>query len=448
MDDRTYLCIDLKSFFASVECVERGLDPMTTRLVVADPERSEGTICLAVSPALRQLGVRNRCRVFQIPKHIDYIMAPPRMRKYIDYAAEIYGIYLRHIAPEDIHVYSIDEAFLDVTRYLPRYGFTPREMALFLMEQIHTRLGIRAACGVGTNLYLAKIALDITAKRAADFIGILDEAAYRETLWDHRPITDFWRVGAGTARRLARLGIDTMRGVARADEDALYREFGVDAELLIDHAWGREPTTIADIHAYRAKSASLTSGQVLMRDYTFAEGKLIVREMLDALCLDMAAQHVVTKSVSLAVGYSGRFRAEPAKGTAHLDAETCADRAIIPAVLQLYERIVDRSKGIRRVTLSCNDLVAECAQEQLSLFDTADHAALEKNRAIQQAVLEIRQKYGKNAVLKGMDLEPAATARERNGQIGGHKSGEADSGAHAGRRPREAVRPVLGAAGS
>ena len=493
---RSYIAIDLKSFYASVECHERGRDPLQTNLVVADPTRTDKTICLAVSPSLKQYGIPGRPRLFEVveqmkivngrrqahaPHHhfrgksddaaalardarlyADYIVAPPRMHLYMEYSQRIYRIYLKYIAPEDIHIYSVDEVFIDATAYLGTYHMTAHDLALRMVREVLQETGITATAGIGTNLYLAKIAMDIVAKHMpADKDGVriafLDERSYREKLWAHRPLQSFWRVGRGTAKKLARYGIFTMGDIARCslgqktdfyNEDLLYKLFGVNAELLIDHAWGREPTTIADIHAYRAKSASLTSGQVLMRDYTFAEGKLIVREMLDALCLDMAAQHVVTKSVSLAVGYSGRFRAEPAKGTAHLDAETCADRAIIPAVLQLYERIVDRSKGIRRVTLSCNDLVAECAQEQLSLFDTADHAALEKNRAIQQAVLEIRQKYGKNAVLKGMDLEPAATARERNGQIGGHKSGEADSGAHAGRRPREAVRPVLGAAGS
>ena len=424
METRSYLCIDLKSFYASVECVERGLDPMTTDLVVADPERSTGTICLAVSPSLKAKGVKNRCRVFEIPQGLSYIMAPPRMQKYIDYAADIYRIYLRYLAPEDIYVYSIDEAFLDVTPYLRRMGKTPREMAVFLMDRIQQELGLRSTAGVGSNLYLAKIALDITAKHAADFIGELDEDSYRKLLWDHRPLTDFWRIGPGISRRLQRMGIYTQRQITEASEDRLYREFGVDAELLIDHAWGREPTTMADIKHYAPKSRSLTSGQVLWRDYSFEEGQVIVKEMLDLLCLDLVDQGLVTDSVGIMVGYSNALHAEPVSGTARLDLETNADRVIIPAVLEVYRRIVDPAKPIRRFNFSCNDLHPDLGNQQFSLFLGVDGDALVRNRKIQQAVLGIRKKYGKNAMLKGVDFEPAATTRERNRQIGGHKSGE------------------------
>lgn len=279
-----YLVIDLKSFYASVECVERGLDPMTTNLVVADPERTDKTICLAVSPSMKALGVRNRCRVFEIPPDVDYIMAEPRMQKYIDYAADIYAIYLRYIAPKDIHVYSIDEAFLDITPYLERYHRTPREMALFLMGRISEEIGVRSTAGIGTNLYLAKIALDITAKHSPEFIGELTEESYREELWDHRPLTDFWRIGRGISDKLASRGIFTMRQLAMADEDMLYRLFGIDAELLIDHAWGRESTTIEDIKAYKPKVNSLSQGQVLMRNYDKDETRIIVREMMETMC--------------------------------------------------------------------------------------------------------------------------------------------------------------------
>ena len=424
METQSYLCIDLKSFYASVECVERGLDPMTTDLVVADPERSTGTICLAVSPSLKAKGVKNRCRVFEIPQGLSYIMAPPRMQKYIDYAADIYRIYLRYLAPEDIYVYSIDEAFLDVTPYLRRMGKTPREMAVFLMDRIQQELGLRSTAGVGSNLYLAKIALDITAKHAADFIGELDEDSYRKLLWDHRPLTDFWRIGPGISRRLQRMGIYTQRQITEASEDRLYREFGVDAELLIDHAWGREPTTMADIKHYAPKSRSLTSGQVLWRDYSFEEGQVIVKEMLDLLCLDLVDQGLVTDSVGIMVGYSNALHAEPVSGTARLDLETNADRVIIPAVLEVYRRIVDPAKPIRRFNFSCNDLHPDLGNQQFSLFLGVDGDTLVRNRKIQQAVLGIRKKYGKNAMLKGVDFEPAATTRERNRQIGGHKSGE------------------------
>lgn len=423
MEPRSYLCIDLKSFYASVECVERGLDPMTTDLVVADPERSDKTICLAVSPSLKAKGVKNRCRVFEIPKGLDYIMAPPRMQKYIDYAAEIYRIYLRYLSPEDIYVYSIDECFLDVTPYLRLLGKTPREMALFLMGRIQEELGLRSTAGVGTNLYLAKIALDITAKHAADFIGELDENTFRKTLWDHRPLTDFWRIGPGIARRLGRMGITTQRQITEANEDRLYREFGVDAELLIDHAWGREPTTLADIHRYTPRSRSITSGQVLMRDYSFEEGRLIVKEMLDLMCLELVDQGLVTDSVSIMVGYSNALHEEPVNATVHLDLETNADRVIIPAVLEVYERIVDPNKPIRRFNFSFNQLREDVGEQQTCLFSSVDGDMLARNRKIQEAVLGIRKKYGKNAMLKGMNFEPAATTRERNRQIGGHKSG-------------------------
>ena len=428
MERLWYLCIDLKSFYASVECVERGLDPMTTNLVVADPARSEKTICLAVSPSMKALGVRNRCRVFEIPKQIEYIMAEPRMQKYIDYAAAIYGIYLQYIAKEDIHVYSIDEAFLDVTGYLSAYQTTAYGLARRLMDEIAQQVGVRAACGIGANLYLAKIALDITAKHAPDFIGILDEAAYRETLWDHQPLTDFWRVGKGTAQRLARYGITTMRQIAHADEDLLYRLFGVDAELLIDHAWGREPVTIADIKAYRPKSNCLTSGQVLMRDYSFEEGRLIVQEMMDLLCLDLVEKELVTQSITIYVGYANALQTAPAHGTASLPRATSADSVLVPAAAQLYERIADPRKPVRRVNISCNHVVPENQQEwqQLSLFDenAADEARLARNKQVQKAVLQVKKRFGKDAILKGMNLREGATTRERNHQIGGHKSGE------------------------
>jgi DNA polymerase V len=423
MGEKAYLCIDLKSFYASVECVERGLDPMTTDLVVADPERGGGTICLAVSPSLKAKGVKNRCRVFEIPRGMDYIMAPPRMQKYIDYAAEIYRIYLRYLAPEDVYVYSIDECFLDVTPYLRLMGKTPREMARFLMGKIQEELGLRSTAGVGTNLYLAKVALDITAKHAADFLGELDEASFREKLWDHRPLTDFWHIGPGIARHLGRMGIYTQRQITEACEDRLYQAFGIDAELLIDHAWGREPTTLADIRRYTPQSRSITSGQVLWRDYSFEEGQLIVKEMLDLLCLELVDQNLVTDSVSLMVGYSNALHEEPVGGTARLDLETNADRVITPAVLEVYRRIVDPQKPVRRVNLSCNRLREDSGVQQTSLFCSVSGDLLTRNHKIQEAVLKIRKKYGKNAMLKGMNFEPAATTRERNRQIGGHKSG-------------------------
>ncbi len=420
MKQRTYLCIDLKSFYASVECVERGLDPMLTNLVVADPERSEKTICLAITPAMKKLGIKNRCRVFEIPKDVSYIMAVPRMQKYIDYAAEIYAIYLKYIAKEDIHVYSIDEAFMDVTDYLPMYGISARQLGQRIMDDIYKQMGIHATCGIGTNLYLCKVALDITAKHSKDFIGELTEESFQKTLWDHRPLTDFWRVGAGTVNRLASVGILTMRDIVQADEDLLYHLFGVDAELLIDHAWGKEPCTMRDIKEYKAQSNGISSGQVLMRDYSYEEGKLVVKEMMDLLCLDLVEKGLVTGSVTLHVGYSNRLNVKSAHGTASLDMETNADILLVPEVEKLYERIVDPQYPVRRFNLSCNHVVPE-EYRQYNLF--VDAANLERNRRMQKAVLEIKQKFGKNAVLKGMNLEESATTQERNRQIGGHKSG-------------------------
>lgn len=418
--NKIYLCIDLKSFYASVECVERGWDPLTARLVVADPERSEKTICLAVSPALKQMGVPNRCRVFQIPKEIPYKMAPPRMQLYIDYAAEIYGVYLKYIAKEDIQVYSIDEAFLDVTDYLHLYQMTAVELGRKIMQDILDTTKIPAACGVGTNLYLAKVALDIMAKHETDRIAYLDEARYREKLWKHKPLTDFWRVGRGTVERLSNMGICTMKEIAHARESLLYKAFGIDAELLIDHAWGREPVTLADIKAYRPKNTSFSSGQVLPRDYEYEEGVLVVKEMADLLCLDLVDQGLVTSHISLVIGYSNQKCFEPAKGSTTLRSATSSNRRLLSYVEQLYRRIVRPGAYIRRITLTYTGVMAEDYQ-QFDLF--SDPEETEKDVKAQRAAISIKQRYGKNAILKGMNLEESATTIERNGQIGGHKSG-------------------------
>lgn len=418
--NKIYLCIDLKSFYASVECVERGWDPLTARLVVADPERSEKTICLAVSPALKQMGVPNRCRVFQIPKEIPYKMAPPRMQLYIDYAAEIYGVYLKYIAKEDIQVYSIDEAFLDVTDYLHLYQMTAVELGRKIMQDILDTTKIPAACGVGTNLYLAKVALDILAKHETDRIAYLDEARYREKLWKHKPLTDFWRVGRGTVERLSNMGICTMEEIAHARESLLYKSFGIDAELLIDHAWGREPVTIADIKAYRPKNTSFSSGQVLPRDYSYEEGILVVKEMADLLCLDLVDQCLVTSHISLVIGYSNQKCFEPARGSTTLRSATSSNRRLLSYVEQLYRRIVRPGAYIRRITLTYTGVMTEDYQ-QFDLFSNPEET--EKDVKAQRAAISIKQRYGRNAILKGMNLEESATTIERNGQIGGHKSG-------------------------
>ena len=444
-DSPVYLCIDLKSFYASVECVERGLDPMTAHLVVADPERSSGTLCLAVSPALKALGVKNRCRVYEIPKGLDYITARPQMRHYIDCAAEIYAVYLQYLAPEDIHVYSIDEAFLDVTHYLTLYRMTAKELGIELMSAILDRTGIRSACGIGTNLYLAKVALDITAKHSPDFIGILTEDTYRELLWKHRPLTDFWRIGPATERKLARYGIFTMGELARTSEtDAqlFYRLFGIDAEILIDHAYGREPVRMQDIKNYQNKSRAFSSGQVLLRDYSWEEGLLITKEMMQELCLEMTDKQAVTDCLTLHVSYSHSWRdsrglpAASSHGSTSLSFPSSADTLWLQEAEQLYRRIVQPGIPIRRINLTCGRIVpADSALpcRQYSLFDTEGNFTAdietarreeERSRRMQTTVLEIRKRYGKNAVLKGMNLEEGATGMERNRQIGGHRSGE------------------------
>lgn len=420
MEERTYMCIDLKSFYASVECVQRGWDPMTTNLVVADLERTEKTICLAVSPAMKALGVPGRCRVFEIPKNIKYFAAPPRMQLYIDCSAEIYAIYLRYIAKEDIHVYSIDEVFMDVTEYLPMYRMTARELGKTIMNDILKSTGVTATCGIGTNLYLAKVALDITAKHVEDHIGELTEESYCQTLWNHKPLTDFWRIGRGLSQRLQNVGIYTMGDLAHADEDMLYRMFGVDAELMIDHARGRETTLMKDIKAYKSKTNSISSGQVLGCDADYETGKLLVKEMVDLLCLELVDKGLVTDSLTLYVGYNNRYDQKAANGTAAIPVTTSSARKITESAVQLYERITDRHTPIHRLNLTFNNVVDEIYQ-QYDLF--TDPAELEKEHRLQQAMLDIKDKYGKNAILKGMNLEQGATTMERNRQIGGHKSG-------------------------
>ena len=444
-EHRAYIIIDLKSFYASVECVERGLDPMTAKLVVADPDRSSGTICLAVSPALKALGVKNRCRVYEIPSHIDYIMAPPQMQHYLDCSAEIYEVYLQYVSKEDIHVYSIDEAFLDVTDYLDLYHMTPKELGVEIMNAILDKTGIRSSCGIGTNLYLAKIALDITAKHSPDFIGILDEDRYMATLWDHRPLTDFWMIAGGISRRLAGMGIYTMRdiaGMAMADDSLLYSEFGINAEILIDHAFGREPVKIRDIKDFKIKSKSLSSNQVLLRDYTYEEAKVVINEMTDRLCLLMAQRGLATDSITLLVVYSHSwagpdgFPAQPSKGTARARFVNRSDETWRSLIMEKYEQTARRDAPIRTIGLWCNRVrdLDSCCYQYSFISDNGSFAEdfleeprrQDRSRRMQEAVLDIRARYGANAVMKGASLLEAGTMMERNDQIGGHKSGKMD----------------------
>lgn len=417
---RVYFVIDMKSFYASVECVERGLDPMTTRLVVADETRTEGSVCLAVSPAMKELGVKNRCRLYEIPKNIDYIIAPPRMKKYIEYSAEIYGVYLKFIDKEDIHVYSIDECILDVTDYLKIYNLKAKEFALKLMQEIKDKVGVPSSVGIGTNMYLAKIALDITAKHSADKIGWLTEDKYIKTLWNHKPLTDFWQVSNGTVKRLAKYGIYDMEGIATADENILYKEFGVNAELLIDHAWGRESCLMSDIKSYRSKSRSISSSQILPCNYNFDEAKLIMREMIQNGCYELYKQGYVTDLFQIFVGYGDKKEGN-AKGGTRMSVTTNLYSIISNYAEKLFDQIVDKNRPVRKIGYNFADLLPQ-DNEQFDLFTDISH--VEKEKRLVESILSVQDKYGKNSILKGLDLEEKATQRERNASIGGHKSGE------------------------
>lgn len=500
MSEKIYLCIDLKSFYASVECIQRGLDPMHTNLVVADSSRTEKTICLAVSPALKEFGVSGRARLFEViervklvnarrrldaPNHcftessydtlqlkedpaleLSFITAPPQMALYMETSAKIYEIYLRYVAPEDIHVYSIDEVFIDLTGYLRVYRTSARELAMQMIREVYSKTGITATAGLGSNLYLAKIAMDIMAKRMKPDkhgarIAQLDEMEYRRQLWDHRPLTDFWRIGKGYVKRLEKIGLYTMGDVARCslgnsndfhNEELLYRTFGVNAELLIDHAWGIEPCTIADIKAYRPSANSISSGQVLHCPYSNEKAKLIVREMIDLLVLDLVEKRLVTDQIVLTVGYDidnltdpviskaykgpvitdhyGRKIPKYSHGTVNLGQHISSTKVIVDAVMDLFASISDPLLLVRRLTIAANHVLPESQaalekpMQQLSLFEESEQEQLDlqRERNAQEAILSIRRKYGKNAILKGMNFKEGATTRDRNGQIGGHKA--------------------------
>lgn len=503
MPERSYIAIDLKSFYASVECMQRGLDPMTTNLVVADESRTEKTICLAVSPSLKSYGVPGRPRLFEVvqkikavnnqrkwkaPKKtlvgesynntelqarpelaVSYIVAPPQMAKYMEVSTQIYNVYLKYISPEDIHVYSIDEVFIDATHYLGTYKCTAHELAIRMIRDVLATTGITATAGIGTNMFLCKVAMDIVAKKMpADKDGVriaeLDEMSFRQQLWNHRPLTDFWRVGKGYAKKLEENGMFTLGDVALESmtehgEDRLYKLFGVNAELLIDHAWGWEPCTIEEIKKYKPSTNSLGSGQVLHCPYDNEKARLIVHEMTDLLVLDLVEKHLVTDQLVLTVGYDienltdpkisryytgpvtsdhyGRQIPKHAHGTVNLDRQTSSTRIIVEAMLGLFDRIVDKKLLVRRVNISANRVVNESTvdtsapMEQMDLFtdyeelerkQKAEQAALEREKKAQKAIIELRKKYGKNAVLKGMNLQEGATTKDRNEQVGGHKA--------------------------
>ena len=417
---RTYLCIDLKSFYASVECVDRGLDPFKDNLVVADPERSRTTICLAASPAIKALGVPSRCRVYEIPKNIQYTMAPPRMKRYMDVSAQIYGIYLRRISAQDIHVYSIDECFIDATPYLSLYRTDARSLAQQLMDDVREECGICATAGIGTNLFLAKVALDVTAKHVDDHIGYLDEREFRRKIWHHRPITDIWGIGPGIARRLLQYNVQDLAGITQVDERFLHKEFGVNAEYLIDHAWGYEPCTMADIHAYRPHGHSTSNGQVLARDYSFTEARTVLTEMATASALDLVEKHLVCDSVALYVGYSLDDAGAPSAGAARkLGMLTNSRAELMGRVLEIYDEVCDRDRAVRRLSVSLGGLTDE-KHATHTLFDNV--AAEEAEHSLSAATLAVQRKFGKNALLRGVSLREEATQRERNQQVGGHRA--------------------------
>ena len=501
MKEKLYAAIDLKSFYASVECVERGLDPLTTNLVVADISRTEKTICLAVTPSLKAHGISGRARMFEVVEQvrqvnalrqqnapgrklagsswdakalekdptlaIDYIVAPPQMALYMRYSAKIYEIYLKYVAPEDIHVYSIDEVFLDLTPYLRVSGLTVEEYVRRMVTDVLEQTGITATAGIGTNLYLCKVAMDIVAKHIpADEHGVrlaqLDEMSYRRLLWDHRPLTDFWRVGRGYAKRLEKCGLYTMGDIARCslggpndfyNEELLYRQFGINAQLLIDHAWGWEPCTLREIKAYRPSTNSISSGQVLHCPYSWEKAKLITREMTDSLTLDLVEKGLVTDQLVLTVGYDienltnpeiaktysgpvvtdhyGRQVPKHGHGTVNLEEYTASTRTLTKAMMELYDRVADPNLLVRRITIAACRVIPEkkCRKEceQLDLFTDLEQKqreqkTLEREKCRQKAVIGIKQKYGKNAILRGMNLQEGATARQRNGQVGGHKA--------------------------
>ena len=497
MKEKQYIAIDLKSFYASVECLQRGLDPMTTNLVVADPSRTEKTICLAVTPSLKSFGVSGRARLFEVVERVrqinsarkaaspgriltgsswdytalnanpslavDYIVAPPQMALYMQTSTAIYQVYLKYVAPEDIHVYSIDEVFIDATPYLKTYGLTAREFAQKLIREVLQNYGVTATAGIGTNLFLCKVAMDIVAKHIpADEHGVriaeLDEMRFRRELWAHRPLTDFWRVGRGYARKLEQHGLFTMGDIARQslqNEDLLYKLFGINAELLIDHAWGYEPCTIADIKSYRPESNSLSSGQVLHCPYTAEKAKLVLREMADLLVLDLVDKGLVTDQIVLTIGYDIENLADPARrkayngpvatdhygrkvpkhahGTCNLSKHTASTKEILQATSDLFDRIVDKDLLIRRMNIAANHVIHESDApplpdlQQMSLFidykqQEEETESQEREKRRQKAVLTIKKKFGKNAILKGMNFEEGATAKDRNAQIGGHKA--------------------------
>jgi DNA polymerase V len=415
---RTYIVIDLKTFFASVECVERDLDPFTNNLVVADPSRGNGAICLAISSAMKAKGIKNRCRIYEIPPNVKYITALPRMNLYIKYSAEVYGIYLKYISKEDIHPYSVDEAFLDVTNYLKMYNLNAKQLAQKIMKTIFDETGITATAGIGTNMYLAKIALDITAKHVEDNIGYLDEIKYKEELWNHQPLSDFWQVGRGISNRLKKYGINDMYGIAHFDEEVLYKEFGINAEFLIDHSKGIETCTIEEIKKYKPKSNSFSTSQILFEDYGYQDTLLVLKEMIDLGSLKLIDNQVVTNTIGLRIGYS-KDRYKSTGGTRKIEVRTNIYSRLVKEFINLYENTTRINVPIRQVAISFQNLESEI-YEQFDIFSDAETIVNEKK--LECTMNDIKKKYGKNAILRGMNLSDKATTIKRNKLVGGHNA--------------------------
>lgn len=418
MKEKIYLCIDLKSFYASVECVERGLDPFKINLVVADPTRGGGAITLAATPAIKKLGIPSRGRIYQIPKNIEYIIAPPRMKLYMEYSAKVYSIFLKYISSEDIHVYSVDESFLDITSYLSLYKMTPKQLAKKIMDSILIETGITATAGIGTNLFLAKVALDITAKHSLDNMGYLDEDLFKQLIWHHKPITDIWMIGQGTANRLESLGINDLYGVAHCNEKLLYKIFGVNAEYLIDHSRGKEPTEISDIKAYKPSTNSISNSQILFEDYDYKSAYLVMKEMVDFNVLSLTEKHLVTNHISLGIGYSKNI-IKPSRGSHKITNTTNSYHILLSEFEHLYKKIVNPNYPIRQIAISFGNVKDEY-YEQFDLF--TDINEIENEKKIQNTLVQIKNKYGKNAILKGINLCGKATQIKRNGLIGGHNA--------------------------
>ena len=416
---KTYLCIDLKSFYASVECVEQGLDPFKVNLVVADPTRGGGAITLAATPAIKKLGVSSRGRIFEIDPKIEYMITPPRMHLYMEYSCRVYKIFLEFIAKEDIHVYSIDESFLDITNYLKLYQVNAKELAKKILDRIYEKTGLIATVGIGTNLYLAKIAMDIYAKHNADRIACLNEDLYRQTLWHHTPMTDFWMLGNGTERRLHKLGIYDMYDLSQFPIEILYKEFGVNAEYIIDHAWGKEPTTIQDIKNYKSKQHSISNSQILFEDYSYQNAFVVMKEMVDQNVLTLTEKHLVTKQISLMIGYS-KDCIKPSCGSCKITNCTNSYSILLEEFKRLYIRIVNPNYPIRQIAISFQDVKDEYYYENYDLF--TDVEKVEREKKLQETLVQIKHRYGKNAILKGMNALDFATAKKRNTLIGGHNA--------------------------